>query len=168
MAAPEPLPGRARERAQVHAAMVIEAPVLVGDEHGEIARIDIMRRRRQPPAPVRQSEGPQQAAVSVDDDGRYLARRREVDRPEARFVARPGEGRGDARGEDERDGGQREEERAVEAHGHPHPGPSPASGRGGAPLLPLGGEGGAKRRMRACSDAPHFAVTSTSPNAVRP
>ena len=31
----------------------------------------------------------------------------------------------------------------------PSPPPSPASGRGGATLLPLAGEGGAKRRMRA-------------------
>ena len=31
----------------------------------------------------------------------------------------------------------------------PSPQPSPASGRGGEPLLPLAGEGGAKRRMRA-------------------
>ena len=31
----------------------------------------------------------------------------------------------------------------------PHPNPSPASGRGAFPLLPLAGEGGAKRRMRA-------------------
>ena len=32
----------------------------------------------------------------------------------------------------------------------PSPPPSPASGRGGETLLPLAGEGGAKRRMRAC------------------
>ena len=114
MAAPEPLPRRAQERARVDAAMLVEAPVLVGDQHRDIARIDVVRRRRQPPAPVGQGEGAQQPAVAVDDDGRAFARGHEIERPEARFVARPGESRGDARdGDESADCGERDEERAA-------------------------------------------------------
>ncbi len=102
MAAPHPLQGRAQKRARVDPAMLPESPVLVSDEHREIARIDVVGRRRQPPAAVRQGEGAQQPAVAVDDDGRSLARGRKVERAEARLVVLPGERRGDACGEDAR------------------------------------------------------------------
>ena len=137
MAAPEPLPGRAQERARVDAAMLIETPVLVGDEHREIARIDVMRRRRQPPASVGQGEGPQQPAVAVDDDGRALARGHEIERPEARFVARPGEGRGDGRDGDERARRRRDATRSVRrgvASLPLTPAPLPQAGEGAHPF----------------------------------
>ncbi len=96
--APQPLSGGAQERARIDAMVLIEASVLVADQHREIARIDVMRRRRKPPAPVRQREGPQQPAVAIDDDSRAFARRHKIDRPEARDVAGPGDHRGGACG----------------------------------------------------------------------
>ena len=96
--APQPLSGRAQERARIDAMVLVEASILVGDEHREIARIDVMRRRRKPPAPVGQREGPQQPAIAIDDDRRAFARRHEIDRPEARDIAGPGDRRGGACG----------------------------------------------------------------------
>src|SRR5260370_406988 len=120
VAANQPLPGRAHKRARVDAAMLIEPPVLIGDKHRQIARIDVMRRRRQAPAPVRQGEGPEQPSLAIDDDGRALARGQEVDRPEARRLPRPANRRGEAGDEEERDrGGKREEGGASETQsGH--------------------------------------------------
>ena len=88
----EPLPAGADHRAPVDAVVVIEPPVLVGDQHGEIARIDFVRRRGQAPTPVRQGESPQQPAVAIDDDRRALARGGKIDRPEACRVAIPAAG----------------------------------------------------------------------------
>ena len=68
MAAHKPLRAGANERAKVDAIVLIKPPVLIGDEHGDIAWIDVMRGRRQPPAAVWQSEGPEQPAVAIDDD----------------------------------------------------------------------------------------------------
>ena len=58
MAAHKPLRAGANESAKVDAIVLIKPPVLIGDEHRDVARIDVMRGRRQPPAPVWQSEGP--------------------------------------------------------------------------------------------------------------
>jgi len=83
-----------------------EAPVLIGDQHREIARIDVVGRRRQPPAPVGQGERPEQPAVAVDDDGRALKRPGEIERRKPGFVVLPGEPSGEAGGKD--DGKRRE------------------------------------------------------------
>ena len=47
-------------------AMRAEALVLVGEQHLEKARIDVVERRRQPPAAVRRRVGAQQPAVAID------------------------------------------------------------------------------------------------------
>src|SRR4029079_6653654 len=51
---------------------VPEALILIGEQHVEIARIDVLSRRRQPPAAVTSDIGPEQLAVPVDHDGRKL------------------------------------------------------------------------------------------------
>ena len=43
----------AHERQRIDAAMGAEALVLIGEQHGEEARIDIGHARRQPPAALR-------------------------------------------------------------------------------------------------------------------
>jgi hypothetical protein len=68
MAAHQPLRPSAQERADVDAGMLVKPAILIGDEHREIARIDVVRGRRQAPAPIRQGEGPKQPAVTIDDD----------------------------------------------------------------------------------------------------
>src|SRR5208282_3284563 len=115
VAAREPLRAGADQRADIDAAMAIEAPVLVSDEHGQIARIDLVRGRRQTPTAVGQSERPEQAPVAIDDDRRAVARGCEIERPEARLVAAPADARRQARGEKERRGGESEDDRAREA-----------------------------------------------------
>ncbi len=57
MAARDELAGRARHRAPVDPVMRIEALVLVAEQHRQIARIDLLDGRRQPPAAVGQGEG---------------------------------------------------------------------------------------------------------------
>ncbi len=161
MAAKKPLSGRAQKGARIDAAVLIEPPVLIGDQHRKIARVDLMGRRRQAPAPIGQGEGPEQPPLAIDDDGRALARGHEVDRPEARGIARPENRRREAGDEDERHrGGEREPEEADEGHARPHPNLLPPAGEGERPL--------SRWRERARVRAPHFAVTSSSPNAVRP
>ena len=110
-----------------------------------------MRRRRKAPAAVGQSEGPQQPAVAVDDDRRALARGQKIDRPEAGDVARPGDRCGGAR-DQEHDGGGENDEEAGERY---------------ATALPFTGKGAREARPDEAR-APHFAVTSSAPNAVRP
>ena len=97
VAAHKPLRAGANERAKVDAIVLIKPPVLIGDEHRDVARIDVMRGRRQPPASVGQSEGPEQPAVAIDDDRRAFARGGKIERAEACGVARPGDGRAEAR-----------------------------------------------------------------------
>ena len=58
MAAHQPLRAGANEGAKVDAVVLIKPPVLIGDEHRDIARIDVMRGRRQSPASIGQGEGP--------------------------------------------------------------------------------------------------------------
>ena len=169
MAAHQPLRAGANEGAKVDPVVLVEAPVLVGDKHRKVARIDVMRGRRQAPAPVRQGERPEQPAVAIDDDRRAFARGGEIERAEARRVALPCDGRAEARRRDERErGGEDEGEearrdasrRALIGWLRPttfsrrrRDSPSP-SGRG------AGGEGEGL--------APHFALTVSSPKAVRP
>ena len=187
MAAHQPLRAGANERAKVDAVMLIKPPVLIGDEHRDIARIDVMRGRRQPPAAIGQSEGPEQPAVAIDDDRRALARGRKIERAEACGVARPGDGRAEARRRYERkQRGEDEGEAARKArHAAPSPGetlirrfgatfsprekgfrhrrsaqPCPGAKGRSASLLPRG-EGGPKGRMRASRMGPR--LTSPSP-----
>ena len=47
--------------------MVPEALVLIGDQHLDELRIDLVEAGREPPAPVGGGEGAQQRAVAVDD-----------------------------------------------------------------------------------------------------
>ena len=54
------------QRQRIDAVMRAEALVLVGEQHVEEARIDIVDRRRQPPAAFARSHRPQQPAVAVD------------------------------------------------------------------------------------------------------
>jgi hypothetical protein len=115
MAAETPLRAGADERADVDAAVFVEPPVLIGDEHREITRIDAVRRRGQPPTAVRQSERPQQSAVAINDDRRTIARRRKIDRPEARRITRPADGRREASSEKERRRHERDKDWARDA-----------------------------------------------------
>ena len=46
------LPRGAEQRLRVDAAMLVEALVLIGDEHGEEARVDVLARHRQAPVAV--------------------------------------------------------------------------------------------------------------------
>ena len=112
--------------------MAVEARVLVGLEHGEEARIDVRRRDRQPPAPVRGGEGPQQPPVAVEHDGRALVGDREVERAEGGDVAQrakaPRAGGREASGD-----AQRRERRDA---------PSPPAGEGGE----RGADAGRRRR----------------------
>ena len=96
MAARQPLRAGANERAKIDAVVLVKPAVLIGDEHRDVARIDVMRGRRQPPASVGQSERPEQPAVAIDDDRRAFARRGKIERAEACHVARPGGGRAKA------------------------------------------------------------------------
>ena len=63
---PDELAGGAEERLHVDAAVLAEAPVLVGDQRLDEERIDIGERHRQPPAPVGDREGAEQHAVAVE------------------------------------------------------------------------------------------------------
>ncbi len=71
---------RAAKREHINAGMLRVALVLIGEQDGEEARIDIGARRLKPPAPFRRGVGPQQPAVAVDHHGRIAkllpARRR--------------------------------------------------------------------------------------------
>ena len=71
----DPLPAGAQERARVDAVMRLEARILVGDQHRDIAWVDVVRRRRQAPAPVGHGERTQEPAVAVDDDASSLRAR---------------------------------------------------------------------------------------------
>ena len=92
MAARDPLARGARHRAPVDAAMRIEAPVLVGEQHREIARIDFAARGGQAPASVGQGESAQEPPVAIDDDRRADPGRSEIERPQAVEKAVPGRG----------------------------------------------------------------------------
>ena len=64
------LPGGARKRERIDAVMRVEALVLVGDQHGEEARVDIVARagRRQRPSGVvnGRSSLPSRSSTSVE------------------------------------------------------------------------------------------------------
>ena len=86
------LQGGTSERQEVDAAVVEEALVLVGDQHVEEARVDLVERRGEAPAALRVGEGAQQRAVAVGDlcrQGAGIGQRRRVGAVE-RFQRRPG------------------------------------------------------------------------------
>ncbi len=60
---------RAAERQRIDAMVLEEAFVLIGEQEFEEARIDILARRRQPPASLIGRIGPQQAAIAIDHQG---------------------------------------------------------------------------------------------------
>ena len=147
MAAHQPLRAGANEGAKVDPVVLVEAPVLVGDKHRKVARINVMRGRRQTPAPVRKGKRPEQPAVAIDDDRRALARGGEIERAEARRIAVPCDGRAKARRCYERDGcGKGEGEEA----GRTHHGPPPSSASQ-ALIRPFGPPSPRGRRERALS-----------------
>src|SRR5690348_889844 len=148
MAVDQPLRAGAKKRANVDPVVLVEAAVLVGDEHRDIARIDVVRTRRQAPAAIGQGKGPEQAAVAVDDDGRALARGVKIERAEARRVAAPGEGRAKAcRRHERKRRSEYEGETARKAHYA-----TPSSGPSGHLLPPR--ECGPKGRLRLTSPSP--------------
>ena len=168
MAADQPLRAGANEGANVDAVVLVEPAVLVGDEHREIARIDVVRGRRQAPAPIGQGEGPQQPAVAIDDDRRALDARQQDraargspcsgSRTKARQGARPLRAQAPLRRR-RRGGEEGVSRRALIRSATPT---TFSQREKGTPPLPLGegrGEGWAP---------PHFALTLSSPKAVRP
>ena len=102
VAARRPLPRGARHRPDIDALMIIEPAVLVADQHREVARIDLARSDGQSPASVGQSEGAQQPPVAIDDDGRTVARSRQIERAEMLQIARTRRGHGERQREDGR------------------------------------------------------------------
>ena len=61
------------DRQRIDAVMAAEALVLEGDQHGEVARIDLLHLRRQAPAAVGRGVGAQQPVVAVEHrDGQRL------------------------------------------------------------------------------------------------
>ncbi len=58
------------ERQRVDPVMFAKALVLIGDQHLDEARVDVLRGRLQPPQSILGREGAQEAAVSVENFGR--------------------------------------------------------------------------------------------------
>ena len=59
-------------RERVDAPMLEEALVLIGEQRLEIARIDLLARRCQPPAALAGKIGPEQLAVTVKHHPRHF------------------------------------------------------------------------------------------------
>ncbi len=152
---------RSHDRERVDPAMLREAAVLVGDQHAEIALVDIARFDRQSPTPVRRGEGAQQHARAIEHDGRCLLIRRPGNRPE----------RGD-RAPGAISAGTREQERKHKA-----------GAEKAKPFAPLFANGRKRRSRRAGrsfggeprqgpvlpTTPPYFAGATTSdPEAARP
>ena len=97
------------EGERVDARMVPEALVLIGEQHVEIARIDVGARGRQAPAPLMRGVGTEQCALPVD----YARRELDVtaERRRAEGLEEPGdaarERRADPRHRDRRDQSRR-------------------------------------------------------------
>ena len=84
--------------------MIPEALVLIGDQHVDELRVDLVERRGEPPAAVRVGEGAQQLAVAVGDFGGDGERRRAgaAGRRGRACQRRPGDAGKRGRGEAER------------------------------------------------------------------
>ena len=66
-------PSGPADRQRIDAVVAAEALVLEGDQHGEVARIDLLHLRRQAPAAVGRRVGAQQPVVAVEHrDGQRL------------------------------------------------------------------------------------------------
>ena len=74
---------RSQEGQEVDAGMPVEACVLIGLQHREIARIDIGGLDRKPPASILRRERAQQLPVPVEYHGRAVLRNGQVERPQA-------------------------------------------------------------------------------------
>ncbi len=109
MAMRQPLSPGAQQRARVDSGMIVEAPVLVGDQHRDIAGIDIVDRRRKAPDSVPHREGAQEASVAVEHHGRAFAGGHEIEGRETLDVTRPDEMPACARRGEERDDGERDD-----------------------------------------------------------
>ena len=94
---------RPAERERVDAVMRFKALVLVGEQHGEEARIDVLARRRQPPATLERGVGPQQPPVAIHHqrgEGEPLAQRRRPERRDPPSAARQDRGSRDEQGDE--------------------------------------------------------------------
>ena len=99
MSAGHQLPGGARQRQRIDAVMLVEALILVGEQQLEEARIDILHRRRQPPAAFAGGIGAQQLAIAVEHHVRkfeILAERRRSERIDPNATAGKHDQRGSA------------------------------------------------------------------------
>ena len=74
------LSASAQQRAQIDPAMLRETCVLVGRQHGKIARVDIRDLDRQAPASLRSRERSQQATLPINHDRRAGIGHAEVER----------------------------------------------------------------------------------------
>ena len=77
---------RAPHRQRIDAVMLVEAPVLIGDQHAQELRIDIRDRRLQPPAAFRRRKGPKQLPVGIQH---FASTRRPPCRAAADMPCRP-------------------------------------------------------------------------------
>ena len=102
---PEELRRGAQKRQGINATMPLEPRVLVGLEHGQIARVHVPCFDRKPPAPLRGCEGAEQPPVPVEHHRRAAASTCQVEGAELLHVAPQGEARdkadGKGRGENE-------------------------------------------------------------------
>ena len=72
----EELPAGAPDGNRIDAMMAAEATVLEGEQHGEVARVDLLDLDGQAPAPVGGRVGAQQPVVAVEHgDGQRLGTR---------------------------------------------------------------------------------------------
>ena len=154
MAGGDELPGRARERFRIDTMMLVEALVFIGKEQFQEARIDVMHRRRQPPAPFGGGIGAQQLPVPVEHELRIFQMAAEPRRPERIDPGRPANKDREAQDDGSREG-------KLEA--------TPAL-RLALPLLSFAVPRGCDAvRTDDIGEAAHFpAVISIVPVAVRP
>ena len=76
------LVGRAHEGERIDAVMSEEALVLIGEQRLEEERVDLLARRRQPPAAFAGEIGPEQLAVAIEHERRDFEIAAERRRPE--------------------------------------------------------------------------------------
>ena len=67
-----PLPGGAQDGERVDPRVAVEAGILIGDQHLDEARIDLLQSDRQTPATVGDGKGAEQAARAIQDLARGL------------------------------------------------------------------------------------------------
>src|SRR5690606_13348222 len=62
-----------KHREQIDTAMLVVAAILVGEQHRDIARVDVLHVHRQPPSALGRGERPQKIAIPAEDgDGKLL------------------------------------------------------------------------------------------------